>query len=125
MKKIIAIIALLVSAGAAYGAASTNWSYGTSGVFTMGGTKSLDVKPSANVGFAYNGGTAGVAYTVASYHAQGSRCYATSSTDTNIFYLNITAPGIGTALSSVTLPAPPAPPAGVDWTTNGGWSASK
>ncbi|QWV95057.1 hypothetical protein KP004_07730 [Geomonas oryzisoli] len=125
MKKVLAIIALLgLSAGAAYSA--TTWAYpSTSGTYTLGtagSTHFLDIKPSANVGFAYDGGTTGVAYVVGSYHAQGSRVFGGSSTDTNIFYKDITAPGIGTLLTGTDLPAVPTPPNGA---FSAGWTAAK
>jgi hypothetical protein len=125
MKKILAIIALFgLTAGAAY---ATTWTYpSASGTFTCGsaaGTgQAMDIKPSANVGFAYDGGTTGVAYVVGAYHAQGSKVYGSSSTDTNIFYKDITAPGIGTALTGTDLPDVPTPPAGA---FGSGWTASK
>lgn len=125
MKKIIAIAALLsCSAGVACAA----WLLPVSGGYTCGAAAgmTMDIKPSANVGFEYDGtATAGngISYSIGAYHGQGSRVYGTSSTDTNIFYRPMTAtPGIVTAFSEFDIPNAPESTIGVYGT---GWTASK
>jgi hypothetical protein len=135
MKKIIAIAALLscvVSSAYAinfiFPDAAGVVTFGTAGDAVKG---SVPFKPSANVAMAYDGVlAAGVSYTVGSVHAQGSRVYGTSSVDTNIFYTDVTAPGIGTpgGNSGVTLVGAtfPATIAATPSTYFGsGWTASK
>ena len=83
----LASILSLVAAGSAFaGTAFTD-----TGTVTMG-TPSMGVKPSKNVTVTYNASTATVpsgngalAYSIASYHASGSKSYGSSSGDTKIF----------------------------------------
>lgn len=104
MKKVLAIVALLAcGVGAAY---AVDFKFPSKSGTVPFGTDShgmIDFKPSANVAMAYDSATAeGVSYTVGSVHGQGSRVYGTSSVDTNIFYIDVAAPGIGAAGATCT-----------------------
>lgn len=90
------------------------WTAQTDGVILIG---TLQIKPSANVTFAYKHtvvSAAPVAYAIGTQHTSGSFRYATSSTDTNIYRT----PDLTAALVA----APASATAGVDWT---GWTAAK
>jgi len=137
MKKIVALIALLGCAAAVVAYGDTSFKFANAaGAYRMGSTTNgyLDFKPSANVAFAYDAGTAvGVSYVVGCVHGQGSRVFGTSSVDTNIYYQDVTAPGVGTADSTATvknlaggtisLPASSATTPSTYFATN--WTASK
>lgn len=81
-------------------------------------TANIKIKPSANVGMAYNRTVVGVpvAYSIGTAHTSGTFLYATSSTDTNIYRSGVLTINIPAAPASAT--------SGVAWTTDG-WSASK
>jgi len=135
MKKILAIIALVsCSAASAYGVTflfpSASGTFVAGDAATPGGV--LNIKPSANVAIGYDAATAaGVSYTVGSIHGQGSKVFGTSSVDTNIFYQDVTAPGIpSTAGASLSWPSGAAAfPASLATTPStyfaSGWTASK
>jgi hypothetical protein len=133
MKKVLAVTALLVSCAAiAYGddLNTTAWKSPTSGAFTLGaatgGTKKLEVKPSANVMMAYMGGDAGTVYTLGTGHSSGSKLFGSSSLETNIYFFdNVVA--LGTDLTkgtwtSQTIPSATGLKAGA---FGAGWTASK
>ncbi|UFS69711.1 hypothetical protein LPW11_17670 [Geomonas sp. RF6] len=126
MKKILAVAALLACAAGTSYAVTNGWGYGTAGTYTFGATAAtqLAFKPSANVGMSYDTDSGGTVYTVGAYHAQGNKAYATSSVDTNVYYTDITAPGINVALST---PAAPTKPTSATASTafGAGWTASK
>ena len=88
----------------------------------------LNVKPSANVFFAWGVETTGVSYTIGTIHTSGTFTYATSSTDTNI-YRFANAAQASTSLTAYDGAAqlPPSSPEGatgqVVW--GEGWTASK
>jgi len=135
MKKILAIVALLAcGAGAAYAVDFTNPSASGTIPFGTDSDGMLDYKPSANVAMAYDAATAeGVSYTVGAVHAQGSRVYGSSSVDTNIFYVDVAAPGISAASaivspgfpSGTTFPASLASGSTPSTYFGAGWTASK
>lgn len=131
MKKIIAVAALVAcTAGIGHAVNSVDWQKQISGIVALGSGSDttnpvLNIKPSANVFMGYNADAAGVAYTVGAYHGQGSRAFATSSVDTNIYYMDFTggtAQGVTTASSQNKIPAVAAATAGTGFT---GWTASK
>ena len=123
MKKKILFLAAILTLGfsansfaAATDITGGTWTAQTDGVILIG---TLQIKPSANVTFAYNNqadATSGaiVAYSIGTQHTSGSFRYATSSTDTNIYRT----PDLTAALVA----APANATAGVDWT---GWTAAK
>lgn len=132
MKKIIAVVALVaMSAGVGHAINAVTWTkQNASGAIDLGsGTPTtnptLSLKPSANVFMAYNADAAGVGFSVGSYHGQGSRAFATSSVDTNIYYKDFTggtAPGVTTATDQNQIPAVADAMAGTGFS---GWTASK
>ncbi|QXE92346.1 hypothetical protein [Geomonas subterranea] len=135
MKKVLAIVALLaVGVGSAYAVNFTNPSASGTVPFGTDTNGMLDFKPSANVAMAYDSATAtGVSYTVGAVHGQGSRVYGSSSVDTNIYYVDVAAPGISAAGATVT----PGFPSGTSFPASlasgstpstyfgAGWTASK
>ena len=127
MKKILAVAALLaVSAGVAY-STDTNWMIqNAAGGITLGATApTLAVKPSANVFMSYDAtaGT-GVAFSVGTYHGQGSKAFGTSSVDTKIYARDLTTSPPGTTTPITTDKIPTAAEA-VATGFGTGWTASK
>lgn len=126
MKKVLAVAALLIfTASVGYAA----WALpSTAGTFTCGAAagQQLIIKPSANVGFQYDGAPTagdGTSYSIGAYHGQGTRVYGSSSTDTNIFYKPMAAtPGITAVFTEFDIPAAPENSNGV---YASGWTASK
>jgi len=95
----VASILSLVGAASAFATSFTD-----SGTVTTG-TPSMGVKPSKNVTVTYNpssakvpSGNGALAYSIASFHASGSKSYASSSGDTKIFAQD------GTGSTGVTSP---------------------
>ena len=82
-------------------------------------------KPSANVTFGLSVEATGVSYSLGTFHTSGTRTYATTSTDTNIYYFDNAAASLANSASTATKPAdaPATATTMVSWGT--GWSASK
>jgi len=112
-------LASILSLAAAGSAFATGTAFTDTGTVTMG-TPSMGVKPSKNVTVTYNPSTATVpsgngalAYSIASYHASGSKSYGSSSGDTKIFATD------GTGSTGVTSPET----AGASANFGSGWTA--
>jgi len=109
MKKIMLMTAVLMFLGASSAFAAYD-----SGTVTLGPTTGhqMDIQTSNNVQLDYAaGGSQGETFVVATYHSKGTRTYASSSADANIFYQDATA---------VTLPTAPTGSGTMDsssWTT--------
>jgi hypothetical protein len=91
----------------------------------------LNLKPSANVFFAWGVDVGGAAYSIGTVHTSGTFVYATSSVDTNIYRMPVTSNDMSVTttapftltLTAVTVPAvPPSTTVGATWT---GWTAAK
>ena len=113
MKKIALIAALLlfVTSGAAFAWSSGSFDDGdAAGTVTVGSTQTADLKVSKGVSLAYED-SAGLGYSVSTYHSSGTRTFASSSGDSKIWYQDAT--GV----------APPDAPSGTDSADFSDWTA--
>lgn len=116
MTRILAIAAIF-SLSVAGSALASDTSFTDTGTVTVG-APSMGIKPSKNVTVVYTPGadmtgTAGViSYSIAAYHASGTKTFGSSSGDTKMFMKD----GTGAA-------APAAPAAGVSAAFGSGWTA--
>ena len=107
-KNVLLLAAVLVVTCAANSFAAFAWIATTSGqtVIPVTGTHpALNLKPSANVVIGYDTVAAtGITYTLGTFHTTGTKSFGTTSTDTNIYYLDNAAGGIANTITTATKP---------------------
>jgi hypothetical protein len=135
--KIVLLVAILTLGVSSISFGASAWvARQTDGSVRFTGTSpipNLDIKPSANVFFAWDVLSNGTTYSIGTIHTSGTFTYATSSIDTNIYRMPNDDSSHSNANATTSLTAytgtahlPPNAPADIatspDWA---GWTASK